>query len=91
MQIIEQKGLMECFISISGAPEGRYSGRSQTFYQDGYSDEEGAGTRMPSGDAGSSGGGNRARPVSSSSRDHRRPQSYNHGQEPRRSSHKPSK
>ena len=85
------KGLIEGLISNSAAPEGRYSGRSQTYYQDGYSDEEGASSRMPSGGGGSGGGtnANRSRPVSSSNRDHRRQQSYN--QEPRRSSHKPSK
>lgn len=46
---------------------------------------------MPSGGGGSGSGtnANRSRPVSSSNRDHRRQQSYN--QEPRRSSHKPSK
>ena len=91
MTIVGLKGLIEDFISNSSAPEGRYSGRSQTYYQDGYSDEEGASSRVPSGGGGSGAGSNanRSRPVSSSNRDHRRQPSYN--QEPRRSLHKPSK
>ena len=84
--------MIEYFIFDSSAPDGRYSGRPQTFYQDGYSDEEGASSRIPSGAGGSGGGGstNRVRPIGSSSRDHRRQQSYTHSQEPRRSAHKPS-
>ncbi|XP_078373416.1 uncharacterized protein LOC144657012 isoform X2 [Oculina patagonica] len=70
-----------------GASDGRYSGRSQTFYQDAYSDDEGAAPRVASGGGSGSGGSvNRARPRSG--RDHRR-QPYSHGQEPRRSTHKP--
>lgn len=78
------------FLSISSGPDGRYGGRPH--YQEGYSDEESAGSRAPSGTGLTSGGGSstsRSRPVTSSNRDHRRQQSYN--QEPRRSSHKPSK
>lgn len=73
---------------MSSGPDGRYGGRPH--YQEGYSDEESAGSRAPSGTGLTSGGGSsasRSRPVTSSNRDHRRPQSYN--QEPRRSSHKP--
>lgn len=74
-----------------GAPEGRYSGaRSQNYYEGFSDDESAAGSRMPSGLGGSSGGSssNRSRAVSGNTRDHRRQQTYN--QEPtRRSSNKP--
>ena len=76
-------------VSNRNTPDGRYGGRSQAYYQDGYSDEEGTSARMPSSSSGGGGSTNRARPLSSSSRD-RRQQPYSHGQEPHRSSHKPS-
>ena len=76
-------------VSNSSTPDGRYGGRSQAYYQDGYSDDEGTSARMPSSSSGGGGSTNRARPLSSSSRD-RRQQPYSHGQEPHRSSHKPS-
>ena len=81
------------FLSAHSAPEGRYSGaRSQNYYEGFSDDESAAGSRMPSGLGGSSGGSssNRSRAVSGNTRDHRRQQTYN--QEPtRRSSNKPSK
>ena len=76
-------------VSNRNTQDGRYGGRSQAYYQDGYSDEEGTSARMPSSSSGGGGSTNRARPLSSSIRD-RRQQPYSHGQEPHRSSHKPS-